>query len=262
MLMIKQATIFVLVLSLSGGGCVSNTLTTLKTASENSATERIWTEIAPDIRRYECSHTVCGERLIIYRFTKDLFNWRFENRVTPSTVEYWAKTLPNAIFVANGVFFDENEQPTGLLKTTNKLVNTKMYEADKSGLLELAPMVDVVDTSATKIDIANMTEAAQSFPLLIKNGAAVASFKDTRGARRTFIGTDKNDDVYIGIIPEDAITFADLAKLLVTTGVKWNNVLNLDGGTSTGIAARIGDYNETMNSIVQIPNVIVVEKIK
>jgi hypothetical protein len=42
--------------------------------------------------------------------------------------------------------------------------------------------------------------------------------------------------------------------------VKWNNVLNLDGGTSTGFSIQADGYDETMNSIVQVPNVIVAER--
>jgi exopolysaccharide biosynthesis protein len=258
--MFKRIFVVCAVLALFGSGC-QNPMNPQGPASTKAApSEAGWKNVAPDIARYECEADVCGSRLILYRFAKDKFAWRFENRAAPSTVEAWARSLPQAVMVANGVYFDEHFQPTGLLKTAGVLANDRKYDLDKSGLLELSPAVSVIDTAMQKIDLAKMTEVAQSFPFIVKKGSPITAFKDQKAARRTFIGTDKNGDVYIGAVPEDAITFVDLAKLLAKTGVKWNNVLNLDGGTSTGFSVHDGSYEETMNSIVQVPNVIVAER--
>jgi Exopolysaccharide biosynthesis protein related to N-acetylglucosamine-1-phosphodiester alpha-N-acetylglucosaminidase len=258
--MFKRIFIVCAVLALFGSGCQNPMNPQSPTSTKAASSEPSWENVAPDISRYECGADVCGARLIIYRFAKDKFAWRFENRAAPSTVEAWANSLPQAVFITNGVFFNEKWQPTGLLKTSGALANDLKYDLGKSGLLELSPAVAVIDTAAEKINLEKITEAAQSFPLLIKNGIPITSFKDQKAARRTFIGTDKNGDIYIGAVPEDAITFVDLAKLLAKTDVAWNNVLNLDGGTSTGFSVHAGDYEETMNSIVQVPNVIVAER--
>ena len=266
--MFKRIFVVCAVLALFGSGCQSPMNPQSPASTKTASSEAGWKNIAPDIARYECGADVCGSRLILYRFAKDKFSWRFENRTAPMTVEAWSRSLPKSVFVANGVYFDEKFQPTGLLKTSDALVNDLKYDLDKSGLIELSPAPGIIDTSTKKlapysdtgIDLTKMSEAAQSFPLLVKNGAPVNSFKDEHAARRTVIGTDKNGDVYIGAVPEDGISFADLAELLAKTGVKWNNALNLDGGTSTGFSIHAGDYEETMNSIVQVPNVIVAER--
>ncbi len=258
--MLKKLFLAAVFLALVGSGCFPVFSVPPKQNDTPAVTEPVWTEVGLGAYRYDCAATICGGRLIIYRFNKDLFRWRFEDRQTPATVESWAKSLPKAAFVINGVYFDEKWRPTGMLKTADKTINDRNYDLEKSALLELSPTVAIIDTSATKINASKMTEAGQSFPLLIKNGSPVPEFKDTHAARRTFIGTDSSGDIYVGVVPEDAITFVDLAKLLAKTEVKWNNVLNLDGGTSTGFAARIGNWSETMNSIVQVPNVIVVER--
>lgn len=242
-------------LALLGAGCTV-------APSEKPAASAVasWKTVSAGVDRYECPAAVCGSRLILYRFAKDGFKWRFANRAAPSTVEAWAKSIPSAIFVVNGIYFNADWQPTGLLVTGGQPAAGKKYEYEKSGLLELAPEVRVIDTAAEKFNLAPMTEAGQNFPLLIKNGVAVTAFKDAHAARRTFIGNDMSGNMLIGTTPEDAVTFVQTAKLLLATGVKWKNVLNLDGGTSTGFAARFGDWSETMNSIVQVPNIIVVEK--
>ncbi len=251
---------FAPIIVLLGAGCLPSTAMIARAPAADRSKIPAWTTAAPDISRFDCSADVCGARLILYRFAKDKFNWRFENRTAPSTVEAWAASLPKAVFVANGVYFDEKFQPTGLLKTAGTFVNDRKYDLDKSGLLELSPAPAVIDTAIQKIDLATLTEAAQSFPLLIKNEAPVKSFKDEHTARRTVVGTDTSGDVYVGAVPEDSISFPALVSLLEKTGVKWNNVLNLDGGTSTGFSVHAGSYEETMNSIVQVPNVIVAER--
>jgi uncharacterized protein YigE (DUF2233 family) len=253
--MLKKTLFAACLLAFLGGACVPQ-----GAEKPAKATAAAWKQVASDVGRYECPAASCGRRLIVYRFAKDAFSWRFEHRDTPATVEAWAKSLPNAAFVANGVYFDENWQPTGKLIVNGKTLNAREYDKAKSGLLELAPELRVIDTASENIDWTKMTEAGQSFPLIIKNGSPVAAFKDEHAARRTMIGMDVDGNVYVIAIPEDAVTFVEAAQLLMKIGVKWTNVLNLDGGTSTGFAARLGDWSETMNSIVQVPNVIVAQK--
>jgi len=242
-----------LIIILAGAGCLP--ATSLPVATPKAA----WQTIGDGLSRYDCRAQECGSRLIVYRFAKDKFAWHFVSRAEPSTVEAWAKSLPQATIVANGVYFDAAFQPTGLLKTAGGAVNPHVYDLKKSALLELAPSFAIIDTSSEPLAIASMTEAAQSYPLLIKRGA-VQPTTTARASRRTVIGDDQSGDIYLGSVPEDAVTFAQLAALLEKTGIKWDNVLNLDGGTSTGFAAHDGDFSETMNSIVQVPNVIVAER--
>ena len=255
----KKILVAGMILFLFGTGC-NNAPASKKSVTLQTAPTASWKSVASGIDRYECPAPNCGVDLILFRFAKDAFVWRFANRSEPSTVEAWAASLPQAVFVANGVYFDEKFQPTGLLKTIGAVVNARQYDLDKSGLLELSPATEVIDTASQKFDLEKMTEAAQNFPLLIKNGKPVATFKDEHASRRTAIGTDQSGNVYVGAVAEDNISFRDLAKLLAKTGVKWNNVLNLDGGTSTGFSLHADDYEETMNSIVQVPNVIVAER--
>jgi len=249
-----------LLIVFAGVGCLPTKIPQNSALTKVVSTEASWKNIAAGIDRYECGAQTCGVDLILFRFAKDEFVWRFADRSEPSTVEAWAASLPKAVFVANGVYFDEKFQPTGLLKTSGSVVNNRTYDFGKSGLLELSPSFNIIDTVAGKFDLAKMIEAGQSYPLLIKNGVPVASLKDEHPSRRTVVGTDKDGNVYVGTVAEDSISFASLVELLAKTGVKWNNVLNLDGGTSTGFAIHAGDFKETMNSIVQVPNVIVAER--
>ena len=243
------------IIVLLGAGCVP---TANPTGSAKDSAPA-WKEVAAGASRYDCPASACGSRLVMYRFDPKRFAFRFAQSNEPLTAEGWASLEANAVFVANGLFFDEEKQPTGLMISGSKTVQDRRYDYGKSGLLELAPEVRVIDTSAEKFDLKTMTEAGQSFPLLIADGKAVASFKDTQASRRTAAGNDADGNIIFAFVPEDAITFADFAKLLSSTDVKWKNVLNLDGGTSSGFSAHLGSWSETMDSIARIPNVIIAE---
>jgi uncharacterized protein YigE (DUF2233 family) len=254
--------------ALLGAGCVapesafpSVELTKLMERKTGTAMPS-WQDLGDGASRFDCPASACGVRLLMYRFNLDKYGFHIDNDGSaPLTVEGWSKKEGGAALVANGVYFDEKYQPTGMLVSDAIPANNRHYDYDKSAFLNLAP-VGIVDTAIEPLRLKEQSfiEGAQSFPLLIKDGVTVALFKDAKAARRTATGIDEEGNIIFSFVPEDAITFADFAKLLSLTGVRWKNVLNLDGGTSTGFAARIGDWSETMNSIVQVPNVIVIEK--
>jgi len=257
----KKIAAAIVVLMLAGGGCLPASLNLPAAATPTrSAAPPSWAKLSDVVSRYECAAPFCASRLIIYKFAKDKFNWRLENSAAAATVENWDKQLgAKESFVMNGVYFDEKNLPTGLFMNKGKRAGAGEYDRDQSGLLVLTPEVKIFSSRNGAPETESLAEAAQNFPLLIKDGVAATTFKDERSARRTFIGTDADGNVYAGIVPERGMTFPALAKYLATLGVKWDNVLNLDGGTSTGFAAHVGNFSETMNSIVQVPNVIVAE---
>ena len=129
---------------------------------------------------------------------------------------------------------------------------------ERSAVLELAPAFKIIDTAKEKFDEKNIAEAAQSYPLLIATGK-VQKVSAEKLARRSFAGIDYQGNVYFGIIPDDEVSLATAADMINKIGVAWTNVLNLDGGPSSGLAANLSGAKETINSIVQVPNVIIAE---
>lgn len=232
----------------------------LKLSPASTATVPTWSRVADGANRYDCAPPSCPARIIIYKFAPDKFRFSLKNSATPATIEAWAKNSPNAVFVANGSYFDEKDLPTGLFITGGQKIGASRYNQEETGLLVLSPAFGIYASAKNAPSLDTLTEATQGFPLIIRDGVAVAKFKDERPARRTFIGSDTTGNTYIGAVPEKGYTFANLANFLSALPVKWQNVLNLDGGTSTGFSAHLGNWSETMNSIVQVPNVIIVEK--
>jgi uncharacterized protein YigE (DUF2233 family) len=239
-----------------GAGCLP--IKTL-TGSNNAVPEKTgWQAAGTGVFRYECAPPACAARIVIYRFPKTGFSWRFQNSAAPLTVEGHLASDPKAVFAVNGVYFDEKFAPAGWMISGGTTIGDKKYEYSKSAILELAPEFKIIDTAKEKFAAKNIAEAAQSYPLLIANGA-VQKVANEKTARRTFAGADKQGNVYFGIIPDDDVTLAGAAELINKTDADWDDVLNLDGGPSSGLVSNLPASKEELNSIVQVPNAIVAE---
>jgi exopolysaccharide biosynthesis protein len=245
------------VLILLGSGCTPEITAQNKEINEPNI-QVAWTKTAIGVERFECVPPECAARIVVYRFPKSGFSWHFQNLTDPLTVAGHLAADSKAVFAVNGVYFDEKNLPTGLLIANGKTVGSKQYEMNKSAIIELAPEFKIINTAKEKFDETNVAEAAQSYPLLIADGV-VQKVANEKKARRTFVGEDNQNNIYFGIIPDDEVTLADAAALIVKTGVAWTNVLNLDGGPSSGLASSIPGSTETINSITQVPNAIIAE---
>jgi len=252
----RHGFIIIIAILLAGAGCRPNDLAANKATALPAAIK--WTNAGKNTARYECDPPACAAKMVVYRFPKDGFSWRFENSAAPLTVQGHLMADPKAVFAINGVYFDEKNLPTGLFITNDAVVGTKQYEMGKSAVLELAPEIKIINTAKDEFNGKNISEAAQSYPLLIADGV-VQKVAAEKAARRSFAGLDKQGNVYFGIIPDDEVSLASAASLIAKTGVAWTDVLNLDGGPSSGLAANLPGANETVNSIVQVPNAIIAD---
>ena len=121
--------------------------------------------------------------------------------------------------------------------------------------------ISIRDLSENPLETGEKIEfALQSYPFLIKN--SVRGFMEDSGktAYRTAIGIDEKGYVYIIIVDDHRITLYELMVELIETDIDFVNVLNLDGGTSTGISIKRGSYEEVHDSLVKVPNVIVFKR--
>lgn len=201
-------------------------------------------------------------RIVLFPFNADDVSLTFaHDEQDPKRVSEWAASLDGELLVANGVYFHDDSFPSGLFVSSGKRVGDRAFDANKSGLLVLQPTPAVIDTSASSLpDVSDLVEAAQSFPFLIKDGHAAIAEDSGLVARRTFIGNDKDGRIYIGTVAADAISLYDLSQELAAMAIPWDNVMNLDGGPSTGVVTA--DPNDTdFDSFSAVPNVLVVRSL-
>jgi uncharacterized protein YigE (DUF2233 family) len=107
-----------------------------------------------------------------------------------------------------------------------------------------------------------LTYALQNFPMLVLPGGSpnVDIDDDGRASLRTAVGQDRSGRIVFVVSPTPIFTLTEFSQWLAASDLDLNVALNLDGGTSSGLVLRSGNRNLGVDSWVQVPNVIVVEK--
>lgn len=251
-------------LSLYGAGCLPPELRSIPVPGSQTHIGGEWKTVASGVERMEYQFaTSTGASVILYRFAPDAFTWRFEeSQTTPRKIADWASQFPNATVLVNGVYFHEDFSPSGLLISRGKRIGERQFDLDKSGMIQLAPKFKINDTSIERVNVSSSQELAQSYPFYFIHGKPAIQKDTGQFARRTFIATDMQGRVYLGIDPEYPVSLYGLMTILQSVPVSWDMVLNLDGGPSSGLNVQIGETDEIIQSDALVPIVIVGERKK
>lgn len=201
-----------------------------------------------------------ASEIIIYRFAIATHTFGFRHATSGASVTEWADAHPEAIFTANGVYFHEDALPSGWFRMGGEVIGKRAFDLDKSALVTLHPKPGIVTAPATQRSAQQSAQdAAQSYPLLVSKGVAAVKEDSGKVARRTFIGTDaKGTFLYVGIVPYTSISLYELSQALARLPIRWDTVLNLDGGPSSGLRFRGAERSEVIDSYVTVPNVLMV----
>jgi len=263
---IRLAMLLVLPL-LAGQGCLPIPLDTghpisqVQTGTNAEQGSGKWETMEEGVDRFAYTSTTLEATVIIYRFNPKLFAFNFGVSTGTHGMAEWSAAYSNATLLVNGVYFHDDNLPSGYLVVDGKRIGDRQFDLDKSGLIDLSGDTHVLDTSVdTPPSLANFTDAAQSYPFYFKSGLPAIKEDSHQPARRSFFGKDKLGNVYIGVVPSSQISLYQVMQLLDETNVDWANVINLDGGPSTGLFAHTQKRFEELPSLFPVPNVIVVTK--
>lgn len=219
-----------------------------------------WSSQAVGIDRLDINFsTSTASRVVIYRIALKNHRFSFEHATATASVAEWLGRLSDAELVINGVYFQENYLPSGWLKVHDQLIGQRQFDVDRSALLTLQPEVAIVTGNQVPHAKNTATDAAQSYPMLVEDGAPLVKDESGKVARRTFVGVDRTHEyLYLGVVPYTSISLYELSHFLAKLPIHWKTVLNLDGGPSSGLAFRNASVSETIDSYVTVPNVLVV----
>jgi len=206
-----------------------------------------------------------GENFYIYRIKPDQFNIKILNSSDkPKYVSDWLYDNDTAEIVINGAYFHEDFSPSGFLKINSGRIGERLFDQNLSGLITIENKnkltIRDLKTNPFKEDEA-IENGMQSYPFLIKNSLPAVTDDTEKTARRTALGLDNNGNIYIIISDITHISLYEFMNQIVKTEIPFTDVLNLDGGTSTGIAISYGSLREVKDSLVKVPSVIVFDKI-
>lgn len=222
-------------------------------------TDTSWKELDTGIARREYLLPGSAARLVLYRFAPNTVDISFEQATSIGDIANWRTTNPDALLILNGTYFSEDAWPSGFMQIEGKRIGTRSFDLDKSAMFVGGQHPRLVDT-AKQAEPSQEKMILQSYPMLMKSGMAAVNADSGKRARRSIVGFDAAQNLYLGVVSDGDISLFALAQALDGLDIEWQDVLNLDGGPSTGISTKIGEYEELKNSWTTIPNVILVRK--
>lgn len=203
----------------------------------------------------------------------------FQLKITENTDSNSRKSIKeihqnqSAALTFNGGFYDENFKPIGYLTSEGKNISALqktnllngIFTIDKNQTPKLYNYIDFKDLEIETLE--QIDFAVQSGPILIdQNGEIQVDQQNKIKANRSVIGIDKNNQLIVIIMRQNIfeqdkeITLYELASLLKNTTpfkeMGLHSIINLDGGTSTGLAIGENYYPElqkVQNIITVIP---------
>jgi len=194
----------------------------------------------------------------IEMFRFDPAQYRFDLAATSSRLNIgaWAARLPGASAIVNGGYYLEDGSPAGYFAVNGERIGKAAFDLDKTALLVFDEGAEIVDTSSTDFALSGLKTAMQTYPFLVRDGAPAVREDSGKTARRSFIGVDRDGGVWMGVVANADVTLYELSRRLVGLGVEWRDVVNLDGGPSTGISVRFTSGRVVRETFGGVPNVI------
>jgi uncharacterized protein YigE (DUF2233 family) len=223
--------------------------------------EEEWQELTDGVARRGISYPYNGStyQIQVLRIDPKRRSISLQYDQAGKQVSAWSKENPGSI-VTNAGFFKENNEPVGLLYIDGERKDSHRINPAMSGLLLIEEhSVKFLNLANTPIpDDQQMQNALQTYPMLIDNARVIVSQNSTKQDRRTAIGADGEGNFYIITAQYPHLSLYDLAKILVESPLSLTEVLNLDGGGSTGIAIQTDEFTQVIDSQTPVPSVLVV----
>lgn len=177
----------------------------------------------------------------------------------PLSMKAWMKQT-NATVIINGGYFDAQNQATALTISNGQAYGASyqgccgMFAVDSQGNASIQSLADQPYDPSQQLQ-----QATQSRPLLLVNGKRTQFQENSATTRRTLIAEDTQGRLLFIVSPSQAFALNELADVLEKTDLSLKTVLNLDGGSSTGIYINGGNQHVALDPITTLPIVIIVK---
>lgn len=227
-----------------------------------------WEEVSSGLSHREV--TAEGKDMVIVRIDPQ----QYEFSIYQNTDQATAKTIEEvhqeqgSLLTFNGQFFTEKFQPTGMLISGGQKLRGHSEANLLNGIIAIDQRGSVRFLEyAYDLDEKKYPFAIQNGPILInRRGNIKIEGNSDKTASRTALGLDNKGNLILIILKQSILNFDnkislyELAHLLKENvefaPLKLHSVLNLDGGTSTGMIIDEKYYPE----MEKVQNLILVKK--
>lgn len=248
----------------SPGNTSSATTTTTQPPGQGTPQLNTWYRGAPGVEvRYEDWKSAGNneDTVTIVRFDLHHISLSVAYQPTqPLSMGEWMRQ-EHATAIINGGYFDNQNNATALVISNGQSFGTSyigfggMLSVDNHGHIDLRSL------SERPYDPNNeqLQQATQSSPMLVLHGKTTRFNTNAAGSRRSIVAIDKQGRLLFIASPGTAFSLGELEDLLVGSDLSIDRALNLDGGASTGLYVNAGSQQVAIDSITDLPIVIVVK---
>jgi len=226
----------------------------------------VWSKVEPGVElRYEDWKSPAGDddTVTIVRFDLHLVRLSIGYQPAhPLLMSDWMRK-EQATAIINGGYFDQQNSATSLVIANGQLFGTSyegfggMLSVDDQGHIQLRYLAQQPYDPDE-----GLQQATQSAPMLILPGGKRARFNaNAASSRRSVVAMDKQGRLLFIASPGMVFSLDELADQLVNSDLSINAALNLDGGTSTGLYVNAGSQHVAIDSLAQLPIVIIVRHV-
>lgn len=214
-----------------------------------------WTEVGAgvDFKQVLVTANASEELLDIVRIDPEEAQISFHvQEGEPQTVSDWQAEL-DATVVINAGYFDEDYEL--VTRTISKNGAAGPLLSGETGFFH-------EDTGGWKLSATPQQDRAyqllQSYPLLVENGEALLETSAEDQAQRTVIAMNEAGMIYFIVAEYGVLTLAQLSQALADLDQpKLSVALNLDGGSSTGLAIS-SDSVDYLDDSFMVPSVVAI----
>ena len=200
-----------------------------------------------------------GNTVSVIRSDPRFFDFAVAFAKPPKSVSQFHNENPSALFTLNGGYWDQDYVPTDLCVVDGKVikpVNTAnshfgLFAVRRNGELVIG---DLKTKPLSQVDVNDFRYALKSGPHLLRKGAPV-EFKSSSSHSRTVLGKDVQNNVLFVITKLGKMTYSEMIRFIMDSGLGMADAFNLDGGASSGFALGKGD-DIVLKDTVRIANVI------
>jgi uncharacterized protein YigE (DUF2233 family) len=208
------------------------------------ASARHWQELAPGFHYLDLGRAHLTPWSHVHAFRIDLKKYQF-NLIMATALSKPHATADqfalhsHALLTINGGFFDQNYHPLGL-RISNQQQYSPLKHISWWGVFYIKDDIPHIAGLGHYKHDKQIEFAVQSGPRLLVNGH-IPPLKPGL-AERSALGISPKGDVIIVITNNAPMTTTALAELMQSPPLNCKEALNLDGGSSTQLHARIGDF--------------------
>jgi hypothetical protein len=185
----------------------------------------------------------------------------------PAAVRALAEAEGAAVAI-NGGYFDPSGQPLGLLISDGRKIAGRLATSPGRGVFGVRAGVPFVD-DADGLDLTGVTQALQTTPVLVRDGAEVVGFTEPwRVDRRAAVCVDSAGRVIFAATDTllNGLSFSETAHLMARSidrgGLGCEDGMTLDGGTSAQLwtvghpEASVPGYADVPVALLVLPRAV------